>query len=271
MGAYLGVAMGSAQPPRFIHLTYEGDPARPANHIWLIGKGITFDSGGISIKSADGMGDMKGDMGGGGAVIAAMKAIAALKPPINAHAVVAAAENMPGGSAQRPGDIVRAMNGKYIEVDNTDAEGRLTLADAICYAKSKGAERIIDVATLTGAARIALGTGNAAAFSNNDALIDRLMAAAKKRGEPFWRLPLDPVSKRQNQSKVADLKNTGGRAAGSITAAHFIAEFAGDTPWVHLDIAALNLTDAARGVNVPGATGIPTRTLIQLVLDLAAG
>lgn len=271
MGAYLGVAAGSHQPLKFIHLTYAGDPGDPGNHIWLIGKGITFDSGGISIKPAENMGDMKGDMGGGAAVIAAMQAVAAFKPKINVHAVVAATENMPGGSAQRPGDVVRAMNGKYIEVDNTDAEGRLTLADAICYAKSKGATRIVDAATLTGAARIALGNGNAAAFSNSDSLVEKLLAAAKKRGEPFWRLPLDPVSKRQNQSKVADIKNTGGRPAGSITGAHFIGEFAGETPWVHLDIAALNLADTARGVNVPGATGIPTRTLVQLVLDLASG
>ena len=271
MGAYLGVAAGSTQPLKFIHLTYEGDLSSPLNHIWLIGKGITFDSGGISIKPAENMGDMKGDMGGGAAVIAAMQAIAAFKPGTNVHAVVAAAENMPGGSAQRPGDVVRAMNGKYIEVENTDAEGRLTLADAICYAKSKGARRIVDVATLTGAARIALGTGNAAAFSNDDVLTGQFMEAAKKRGEPFWRLPLDPVSKRQNASKVADIKNTGGRPAGAITAAHFIAEFAGDTPWVHLDVAALNFADSARGVIVPGATGIPTRTLAQLALDLAAG
>ena len=269
MGAYLGVAAGSAQPPKFIHITYEGDPANGANHIWFIGKGITFDSGGISIKPADNMGDMKGDMGGGAAVIGAMQAVASFKPKINVHAVVAATENMQGGAAQRPGDVVRAMNGRYIEVENTDAEGRLTLADAICYAKSKGAKRIVDVATLTGAARIALGNGNAAAFSNDDALIEKLLAAAKKRGESFWRLPLDPVSKRQNQSKVADLKNTGGRPAGSITGAHFIGEFAGDTPWVHLDIAALNLVDSARGVNVAGATGVSTRTLVQLALDLA--
>jgi leucyl aminopeptidase len=270
MGAYLGVAAGSAQPPKFIHLTYNGDPSRPANAIWYVGKGITFDSGGISIKPAENMGDMKGDMGGGAAVIASLHAIAALRPRINVHAVVAATENMPGGAAQRPGDIVRAMNGKFIEIDNTDAEGRLTLADAISYAKSKGATRIVDVATLTGAARIALGTGNAAAFTNNDALLASFLAAAGKRGEPFWRLPLDATSKRQNASKVADIKNTGGRAAGSITAAHFIAEFAGDTPWVHLDIAALNLTDTASGPNVPGATGIPARTLAQLAMDLAS-
>lgn len=269
MGAYLGVAAGSAQPLKFIHITYDGDPANADNHIWFLGKGVTFDSGGISIKPADGMGDMKGDMGGGAAVIGAMQAIASFKPKINVHAVVAATENMPGGAAQRPGDVVRAMNGRYIEVENTDAEGRLTLADAICYAKSKGANRIVDVATLTGAARIALGNGNAAAFSNDDMLMEQLLAAARKRGEHFWRLPLDPVSKRQNHSKVADMKNTGGRPAGSITGAHFIGEFAGNTPWVHLDIAALNLVDSARGVNVPGATGVSTRTLVQLAMDLA--
>ncbi len=269
MGAFIGVAAGSPQPLKFIHLTYVGDPTDAGNNLWLIGKGITFDSGGISIKPAENMGDMKGDMGGGAAVIGAMRSIAEIKPRINVHGVVAATENMPGGSAQRPGDVVRSMSGKFIEIENTDAEGRLTLADAIAYAKSKGAVRIVDIATLTGAARIALGTGNGPAFSNSDALMESVLAASAKHGEPFWRLPLDSTSKRQNASKIADIKNTGGRAAGSITAAHFIAEFAGDTPWVHLDTAALNLTDTVRGVYGVGATGIPARTLVQLALDLA--
>ncbi|MEX0761646.1 MAG: leucyl aminopeptidase [Dehalococcoidia bacterium] len=269
MGAYLGVAAGSDQPPKFIHMTYQGDPANPANDVWLVGKGITFDTGGISLKPAAGMGAMKGDMGGGASVIGAMKAIAALKPVLNVHAVVAATENMPSGRAQRPGDVVRAMNGKYIEVDNTDAEGRLTLADAIGYARSNGASRLVDIATLTGAAVIALGYGNTAVFGNDDVLVDQMIAAGKSRGEPMWRLPLDPVSKDQNESKIADVKNTGGRPAGSITAAHFIAEFVGDTPWVHLDIAATSMTDSTRGWAVPGATGVPARSLVQLVLDLA--
>ena len=270
MGAYLGVALGSHQPPKFIHLTYEGDPADADNNIWLIGKGITFDTGGISLKPGAGMGAMKGDMGGGAAVIGAIGAIARLKPRINVHVVVAATENMPGGSAQRPGDVVTAMDGKTIEVDNTDAEGRLTLADAIGYAKSKGASRIVDLATLTGAASIALGRGQSAVFSNDDGLADAVIAAGDNTGEAMWRLPLDDVSKRQNRSKVADIKNTGGRAAGSITAAHFIAEFAGDTPWVHVDIAATNMVNSTNGVLVAGATGVGARTMVRLVEDLSA-
>lgn len=270
MGAYLGVAQGSSQPPKFIHLTYEGDPDDAGNNIWLIGKGITFDTGGISLKPAGGMGAMKGDMGGGAAVIGAIGAIARLRPRINVHVVVAATENMPGASAQRPGDVVTAMDGKTIEVDNTDAEGRLTLADAISYAKSKGAGRIVDLATLTGAASIALGRGQSAVFSNNDELAGAVISAGDSTGEAMWRLPLDEVSKKQNRSKVADIKNTGGRPAGSITAAHFIAEFAGDTPWVHVDIAATNMVNSTNGVLVAGATGVGARSLVRLVEDLSA-
>ena len=270
MGAYLGVAQGSSQPPKFIHLTYEGDPDDAANNIWLIGKGITFDTGGISLKPGAGMGAMKGDMGGGAAVIGAIGAIAQLKPRINVHVVVAATENMPGPAAQRPGDIVTAMDGKTIEVDNTDAEGRLTLADALGYAKSKGASRIVDMATLTGAASVALGRGQSAVFGNDDELADAVIAAGTTTGEAMWRLPLDDVSKRQNSSKVADIKNTGGRPAGSITAAHFIAEFAGDTPWVHVDIAATNMVNSTNGVLVAGATGVGARSLVRLVEDLSA-
>ncbi len=269
MGAYLSVAMGSAQPPKFMHISYLGDASSPKNNIWLIGKGITFDSGGLSLKPPSGMVTMKGDMGGGAAVIGAMKAVATLKPKINVHAVCAATENMPGGSATRPGDVVQAMNGKYIEVENTDAEGRLTLADAVCYAKENGAQRIIDVATLTGAVSVALGKGHIGAFSNNEDLFNQLKNAADIKGEPVWRLPLVSTTKRQNRSNIADIKNTGGRLAGSITAAHFIHEFVGDTPWVHLDIAALNMSDSISGVNVRGATGASTRLLIRLVEDLA--
>ena len=270
MGAYLGVAKGSDQPPKFIHLSYEGDPGNAGNNVWLVGKSITFDTGGISIKPAQGMGNMKGDMGGGAAVIGAMQAIAALKPKINVYGVCAATENMPGGRAQRPGDVVQAMNGKWIEVDNTDAEGRLTLADGIGFAQRNGAKRVVDIATLTGAVIIALGEGNIGVFSNNDELADQVIEAGRRRGEPMWRMPLDPLSKKLNESKIADVKNTGGRSAGSITAAHFIQEFVDEgVPWVHLDIAAVNMTDSARGVLVPGATGQPTRSLIELVLQLA--
>lgn len=186
-------------------------------------------------------------MGGGASVIAAMGAIAKIKPAINVHAVCAATDNMPGGSAQKPGDVVTAVNGMTIEVDNTDAEGRLTLADAIGYAQSKGASKIVDIATLTGAARIALGDGVSPVFGNDDELVTAVLDSGKEAGESMWLLPLDPVTKLQNTSSVADLKNTGGRGGGSTTAAHFIAEFAGDTPWVHIDIAATSMLDRTRG------------------------
>ena len=270
MGAYVGVAQGSDRPLKFIHMSYEGDPSNGENNLWLIGKGITFDSGGISLKRAPGMGLMKGDMGGGAAVIAAMQAISRLKPKLNVHAVCAATDNMPGPSAQRPGDVVTAMNGMTIEVDNTDAEGRLTLADAIGYALSKGAVRIVDVATLTGAARIALGDGVSPVFGNDDELVEAVLEAGKSVGESMWRLPLDPVTKRQNSSRIADLKNTGGRGGGATTAAHFISEFAGDTPWVHIDVAATSMLSSTRGWTPAGATGVPTRSLIELAMALAA-
>ncbi len=269
MGSYLSVSAGSVEPPKFIHITYSGDSAAPKNNVWLIGKGITFDSGGLSLKPPGSMVTMKGDMGGGAAVIGAMQAIAALKPKINVHAVCAATENMPSGSATRPGDVVQAMNGKYIEVVNTDAEGRLTLADAVCYARDNGASRIVDIATLTGAVSIALGKGHIGGFSNNESLWKSVDDAAARQGEPVWRLPLSNTSKQLNRSEVADIKNSGGRLAGSITAAHFIHEFAEDTPWVHLDIAAINMSDSVSGVNVRGATGASARLLVRLVEDLA--
>ncbi len=268
MGAYVGLSQGGPRPLKFIHMTYEGDSANPENNLWLIGKGITFDSGGISLKPGAGMGKMKGDMGGGASVVGAMQAISQLKPKLNVHAVCAATDNMPGGSAQRPGDVVTAMNGMTIEVDNTDAEGRLTLADAIGYALSKDAVRIVDIATLTGAARVALGDGVSPVFGNDDGLMDAVLEASENVGEPMWRLPLDAVTKRQNSSKIADLKNTGGRGGGSTTAAHFIADFAGDTPWVHIDVAATSMLDNTRGWMPAGATGVPTRSLIELAMRL---
>jgi len=270
MRTFLAVAQGSVEPPRLIELSYRGDPGKPDNNIWLVGKGITFDSGGLSLKPGRFMEGMKDDMAGGAAVMGAIEAIARFKPAINVTALVPATENMPSGSAQRVGDVVRTMSGKYIEVENTDAEGRLVLADAITYARENGARRIVDVATLTGAAEIALGAGNTAAFSNDDSLVSALIAAGKKRGEGIWRLPLDDVSKKQNESKIADVKNTGGRAAGAITGAHFVGEFVGDTPWVHLDIAATAVTEKVRGWLPVGGTGVPARSLVQLVLDLAA-
>ncbi len=269
MGAYLGVANGSHRDPKFIHFTYKGDPDNNGNNVWFIGKSITFDTGGISLKPAANMGEMKGDMGGGAAVMGAMRAIKALNPKINVHGVCPATENMPGGAAQRPGDVVRAMNGLWIEVDNTDAEGRLTLADALSYANKNGAERIVTIATLTGAIRIALGRGTIGGFSNDDTLFESVKDAGERRGESVWRLPLDPVSKRQNESKIADIKNTGGRYAGAITAAHFVSEFAGSTPWVHLDIAGVSMSPRVEYEKVYGATGATARLLTQLALNLA--
>ena len=270
MGAFCGVAQGAREPAFFVHITYEGDPEQPDNNVWLLGKSITFDSGGLSLKSAAGMLRMKGDMGGGAAVIGALRAIGDIKPNINVHAVLPMTENMPGGDAQRPGDVVTSMSGTFIEIVNTDAEGRLTLADAIDYAKSHGAKQIIDIATLTGAARVALGTGNAAVFSNHQPLADVVLSAATTVGEGMWQLPLDPASKRLNRSDIADLKNSGGLPAGSISAAHFIAHFAKETPWVHIDIAATSMTESGTGpYKSPGATGIPTRTLIETVQRLA--
>jgi len=269
MRTFLAVAQGSVEPPRLIQVTYRGDPDHPENNVWLVGKGITFDSGGLSLKTAEFMKGMKDDMSGGAAVLAAIEAVARLRPSINVTALVPATENMPSGSAQRVGDVVKTMSGKYVEVENTDAEGRLVLADAITFARENGARRIVDAATLTGAAGIALGSGNSAAFSNDDRLVDAVIAAGRKRGEGIWRLPLDEVSKRQNRSRIADVKNTGGRLAGAITGAHFIAEFVADTPWVHLDIAATAFSEKGRGWQPAGATGVPARSLVQLVLDLA--
>ena len=270
MGALLGVAQGSREPPKLIVLRYEGDPDNADNGMALIGKGITFDSGGISIKPSPRMGEMKGDMAGGASVISAMKAIGALRPKINVTAIVPATENMPGGSAQRPGDIVRSMSGKTIEIDNTDAEGRLVLADALAYAKSVGLSRVVDVATLTGAMVVALGHLTTGVFGNDQGLIDSVLAAGGETGEKLWALPTFDDYKDQLKSDVADLKNVGGRPAGSITGAQFIGEFAEGMAWVHLDIAGTSRTDKEKGYNVKGATGVPVRTLVALARGLAA-
>ena len=269
MGALLGVAQGSRQPPKFITLRYQGSQSKDVD-IALVGKAITFDSGGISIKPSAGMGVMKGDMAGGAAVIAAISAVAQLKPPINVLALIPATENLPDGSALKPGDVITAMDGKTIEIISTDAEGRLVLADALGYAIKQEAKRIVDVATLTGAISVALGNICIGAFTNNQELVDRVIAAGSEVGEKIWQLPTWDEYKEQNKSDVADIKNSGGRPAGSITAALFIGEFAGDTPWVHLDIAGVDVADKERAYLVKGATGMPVRTLVNLVLSLAA-
>ncbi|MDY6916660.1 MAG: leucyl aminopeptidase [Chloroflexota bacterium] len=268
MGALLGVAQGSRQPPKFIVLRYKGGDSSQAP-LGLIGKGITFDSGGISIKPSEAMGDMKGDMSGGGAVIAAMRAIAELKPRLNVTGLVPATENLPDGAAVKPGDILMAMNGKTIEIVNTDAEGRLVLADALGYAHKLGLSPLVDIATLTGACHVALGDVRSGAFTNNQELLDKVMRASDDAGERFWQLPMDDDYKEQNKSDVADIKNTGGRWGGAVTAAQFLAEFAGDTPWVHLDIAGTDRSDKDKGLLVKGATGVGARTLANLALSLA--
>ena len=269
MGALLAVAAGSDQPPKLIVLRHNGDPDNEENNIALCGKGITFDSGGISIKPAAGMGEMKGDMSGGAAVIGAMSAIAQLKPKINIMALVPATENLSGGSATRPGDVVRAMTGKSIEIENTDAEGRLVLADAIGYARKHGRRRLVDVATLTGAAVVALGRITSAVMGNDQPLIDRVLKAGEAAGERMWQLPLFEEYKELNRSKVADVKNTGGRDAGAITGAQFISEFAEEVPWAHVDIAGTARTSKNSGYLVTGSTGVGVRTLVCLVEDLA--
>jgi leucyl aminopeptidase len=269
MGALLGVAQGSAQPPKFIVLRYRGDRRRKAT-LGLLGKGVTFDSGGISIKPSAGMQAMKGDMSGGAAVISALWAIGKLKPRINVTAVIPATENMPSSSATKPGDVVRAMDGKTIEVVNTDAEGRLILADAIAYARDQGLSPIVDVATLTGSMVIALGKAATGCMTNNQELCQKVIAAGEAAGEKFWQFPLYDEYKEHIKSDVADVKNVGKRGqAGSISAALFLAAFVGDTPWVHLDMAGTDSAEKDKGAWVKGATGIPTRTLVNLVLALA--
>jgi len=267
MGSYLGVARGSAQPPKFIVLTYQG--AGEAKPIGLVGKGITFDTGGISIKPAAGMEEMKGDMSGGACVIAAMQAIAKLKPKVNVTALVPATENMPGGNATKPGDVLRAMNGRTIEVINTDAEGRLILADALSYAVKLDLTPVVDVATLTGAMSYALGDVAYGVFTQDDALAGRIDAAASAAGEKCWRMPMFPEYKELIKSNVADIKNSTGPKAGSICAAFFLREFVDDRPWAHLDIAGVDFYDKEKGVLVKGSSGIPVRTLVNLVLAAA--
>lgn len=264
MGSYLSVSNGSIQPPKFIVLTYNGAKTK-GRYVGLVGKGITFDTGGISLKPAEGMEAMKGDMSGAATVIAAINAIARLKLPVNVMAVAPCTENMPSGSATKPGDVVYAMDGTSIEVINTDAEGRLVLADGIAYARGHGCTSIVDVATLTGAMGVALGTVRMGSFTNNDRFATEVEKAAETAGERVWRLPMDADYYDQIKSEVADIKNTGGRQAGSITAAKFLEVFAKDTPWVHLDIASVMSAASDKGWMVKGMRGTPVRTLVQLV------
>ena len=268
MGALLGVAQGSAEPPCLIVVRYRPEkPDVEGVHLGLIGKGVTFDTGGISIKPSERMEEMRADMAGGAAVLAAMRALAALKPSIGVTALVPAVENMPGGRAQRPGDIVKSLSGKTIEVLNTDAEGRLILADALTYATQLGCTHLVDVATLTGAIAVALGNVNAGAFSNNDAMLNRVLGAGRAAGEKIWPMPLDDEYREQLKSVFADIQNIGTRYGGAITAAMFLKEFVGDTPWAHLDIAGTDWVAEAKPFLAKGPSGVGVRTLIRLALD----
>ncbi|MBN1160366.1 MAG: leucyl aminopeptidase [Dehalococcoidales bacterium] len=263
MGGLLGVSQGSRQPPKFIILSYKGRQSSGID-LGLVGKGITFDSGGISIKPSESMADMKGDMAGAAAMLATISAIAQLKPAINVTAFVPATENLPSGTALKPGDIIKAMNGKTIEVLNTDAEGRLILADALSYAVKSGAKAIVDAATLTGACQIALGKITSGTFTNNQALLDKVITAANEAGEPAWQMPMFDEYKEFIKSDVADIKNIGNRYGGAITAAKFLEEFVDKTPWLHIDFT--GDTDKDKGYLVKGATGVPVRTLVNFIL-----
>jgi leucyl aminopeptidase len=269
MGAFWSVAQGSPEEPaRLIVMRYEpaGAPAQPV--LGLVGKGITFDTGGISIKPSDGMEKMKYDMAGGASMIGAMRAIAKLKPNVRVIGIVCATENMPSGTAQKPGDVQIAMSGKSIEIINTDAEGRLVLADGLHYAKQLGATHLIDAATLTGACVVALGMINVGIFSNDDNFYDTFNASLNASGEKMWRLPVEDEYRDMIKSSIADIVNSGGRWGGAVTAAMFLKEFVGDTPWIHLDIAGVAWLEEAKPWIAKGPSGIPVRSLVEYVRTL---
>jgi leucyl aminopeptidase len=269
MGALLSVAQGSVEPARVIAITYT-----PANYapgapvLGLVGKAVTFDTGGISIKPANDMDKMKFDMCGGAAMIGTMRALARLKPPVKVIAVVPATENMPGGKAQKPGDIQTSMSGKTIEVMNTDAEGRLILADAVTYARKLGCTHLVDAATLTGAIVVALAGINTGVFGTNQAFTDRILASANAAGDKMWPMPMDDEYREMIKGTMADIQNVGsGKGGGAITGAMFIREFVDDVPWVHLDIAGTAWFDDAKPWMAKGATGVPVRTLVDLAMN----
>ena len=268
MGSILGVSRGSDEPAKMIVLEYNGDPSS-REKLALVGKGLTFDSGGISIKPAENMHEMKYDMCGGAGVIGAMAAIAQLKPKATVIGIVPSSENLPGPRAMKPGDVLVAMNGKTIEVINTDAEGRLILADALCYARELGATKIVDAATLTGAMVVALGHSAAGAISNDEHFRDHFVALSKGTTERFWPLPLYDEFSSTVKSEIADLRNSTGRPAGSLTAAAFLKAFVGEVPWLHLDIAGTAYTDSETPYLAKGPTGTPVRAFVALVEDVA--
>ena len=270
MGAFWSVSQGSEEPPALIVLRYEPEGVTDGPVLGLVGKGITFDTGGISIKPSEKMELMKYDMAGGAAMIGAMRAIALLKPKVRVIGIVCAAENMPDGKAQKPGDVQTAMSGKTIEIINTDAEGRLVLADGLTYARSLGATHLIDAATLTGACVVALGGVYAGSFTNDEATYERFEKNLATSGEKFWRLPLGDEYAEQIKSDIGDIKNTGGRWGGAITAAEFLKVFAEDTPWIHLDIAGLAWNEESKPYIAKGPSGIAVRSILEWARSFAS-
>jgi leucyl aminopeptidase len=270
MGAFWGVAQGSDEPPALIVLRYEPEGAAKDVHLGLVGKGVTFDTGGISIKPADGMEKMKYDMAGAATMIGVMRAIALLKPKVKVTAIICATENMPSGKAQKPGDVQIAMSGKSIEIINTDAEGRLILADGLYYARQLGCTHLVDAATLTGAVVVALGYVNAGIFASDDQMYERFANANKQAGEKMWRLPLDDEYKENLKSNIADMVNSGSRYGGAIFAAMFLKEFAEDTPWIHLDIAGTAWMEENKPWIAKGPSGIALRSLVEFVKGWSA-
>ncbi len=270
MGAFWSVSQGSEEPPALIVMRYEPEGVTDGPVLGLVGKGITFDTGGISIKSSDNMEKMKYDMAGGAAMVGAMRAIALLKPRVRVIGIVCAAENMPDGKAQKPGDVQTAMSGKTIEIINTDAEGRLVLADGLSYARQLGATHLIDAATLTGACVVALGLINGGIFSNDDETFEKFDAALETSGEKFWRLPLGEEYADLIKSDIGDIKNTGGRYGGASTAAEFLKVFAEDTPWIHLDIAGMAWVEESRPYIAKGPSGVGVRSILEWVRSYQA-
>ncbi len=265
MGAYLAVGQGSIQPPKFIHMKYTGKNVK--KKIALIGKGICFDSGGLDIKPASSMLTMKDDMSGAACILGVMKALSKLQPDMEVHGIIAACENMPSGSSYKPGDILTAKNGKTIEVDNTDAEGRLTLADALCYACELGVDEVIDIATLTGACMVALGTVASGIMGNDEEMINRIIKTAKDSGETYWQLPMFSEYFDSLKSDIADMKNTGSRNGGASAAGLFLQQFVKDTKWCHIDIAGTAYIEKPQKEFIAGATGAGVRTLLNYVTE----
>ncbi len=267
MGMLLGVARGSSEPPRLMVFRHDPPGAKAGPVLALVGKGITFDTGGISIKAADGMEKMKDDMAGGAAVVCAMRAIAKLNAPIRVIGIVPATENMPGGRAMKPGDVLTSAEGKTVEVINTDAEGRLVLGDALWYARQLGATHLVDVATLTGGMVVALGRSTSGIFGTPDWWVEQVRRTGDRAGDRMWQLPLFDDYREQLESEIADMINSAGRPATSITAAMFLKEFTGGLPWVHIDIAATAWADDAKPFMPKGATGVAVRTLVELAFS----